>query len=56
MKNKIWLDCVKEVLHCSEDEFGMMPCDYGMPCDECTYNKDLERLYKARLREHGIEE
>jgi len=55
LKNKIWLECLNEVLGCHEDEHGMMPCDYGMPCESCMYNRDLDRLYRARLEEHGIE-
>ena len=53
--DEIWCECLDEVMKCHEDSLGNRPCDNGASCDACLHNRELDGLFKAKLKKHGIE-
>lgn len=47
----LWIRMIGEYCHCYPDANGNMPCDNGVLCDTCVYDKDLQKAYREKLEE-----
>ena len=55
LKNRLWLETIREVNGCVPNIYGNMPCDEGMECDRCS-SRTTELVYQKKLMEHISEE
>ena len=53
LHHQLWLIVLNKV--CSADDFGNRACDWGCPCDRCTYDWEANHRYATVLKNEGLD-